>query len=305
MRLMTEYHENPMLNHVKDGLQAEGAVSLDDLITTSAAWDAEFSETRLSAEELKFHPDGVVVAGELLRMDQQSRSRFFAKIGAPARYFENHSPAFQSAALAEHAARKDFGQKPTLVLRGGELVTIVCRPRKRHSRVAGAGKDDLAELLSLPNADVIRSVVEGLGKESEGLTVARIGLDQERMDVELVSPSKSITVRPGDVVQSGLHIIHQRFGNQATLIEAFAYRLICSNGMTRRECVRDAAWRSKTGTACKPSLMPCGQPASAMPASRNCSRVGFNEQGSPCRPCCPGCSPRGVKKAPKTPTTAP
>jgi len=57
MRLMTEYNENPMVNGAKDGLQPEGAVSLNDLITTSATWDAEFSETRLSAEELKFHPD--------------------------------------------------------------------------------------------------------------------------------------------------------------------------------------------------------------------------------------------------------
>ena len=84
-----------------------------------------------------------------------------------------------------------------------------------------------------------------MGTEGEGLSVARIGLNDECVDVDLISPSRAITVRRGDIVQSGLHIIHHRFGDQATLIEAFIYRLVCSNGMTRRECVSGGPARTR------------------------------------------------------------
>jgi hypothetical protein len=161
-------------------------------------------------------------------MDQELRIRLLDKANAPARYFEKHNPSFQAAALAEHASRGDFGRRPALVMRGSELITI-----KR------------GDLRSLPNADAIKAVAEGLENESEGLTVARIGRNAAQLDVELVSPSKAITVRTGDIVQSGLHIVHERFGDQATLIEAFVYRLICSNGMTRRECAGDHQSRTR------------------------------------------------------------
>lgn len=203
-------------------------VSLNALAKTSASWDAAFSDIRLNAQELEFDPAGVLYGGQLIRMDQAGRTRLFNKIGAPGHYLEKHDPRFQAVALAEHAARGDFGDKPTLVLRDGELVTIV-----------------RGELSSLSNAAVLRAVEEGLGTESETLSVAQIGPDPERLDVELVSPSKSATVRPGDIVQSGLHITHERFGRQATLIEAFIFRLVCSNGMTRRECVRDGIARTR------------------------------------------------------------
>jgi hypothetical protein len=84
---------------------------------------------------------------------------------------------------------------------------------------------------------VLRAAEETLGTEGESLFVARIGHDSEGVDVDLVSPSKAIAVRRGDIVQSGLHIVHHPFGSHATLIEAFIYRLVCGNGMTRRECV--------------------------------------------------------------------
>jgi hypothetical protein len=203
-------------------------MTLSTLITASANWDAEFSEIRLNPDDLRFQPDGILYRGEVIRLDQSARTRAFNRIGAPNSYLEKHTPQFQAAALSEHATRGDFGGRPTLVLSNGELVTIA-----------------KGELLSLSNSDTIRAVQDALGTEGETLAVAKIGRDPERLDVELVSPSKAITVRPGDVVQSGLHIVHHRFGNQATVIEAFIHRLICSNGMTRRECVRDGLMRTR------------------------------------------------------------
>jgi len=209
-------------------LPIENTMDINGLVTLSERLDAECTEIPLNADQLKFDPAGIVHNGQLIRMDQASRQRLFTKVGAPARYFEKHSPAFRAAALAEHASRGDFGHKPTLVVQDGSLVTIAA-----------------GELLDLPNAAVIRSVVDGVGTESEGLVVARISHDAERLDAELVSPAKGIAVRVGDIVHSGIHIVHHRFGAQATLIEAFIYRLVCRNGMTRRECVGDRQPRTR------------------------------------------------------------
>jgi ribosomal protein L17 len=58
-----------------------------------------------------------------------------------------------------------------------------------------------------------------------------------RLELDLVSPAKALEIRRGDVVKAGLHIEHSRYGDHATQVHAFIYRLICANGMTRRECV--------------------------------------------------------------------
>jgi hypothetical protein len=203
-------------------------LTLSGLVNESEGWDSEFSEVPTTDDRLEFLPNGVMHKGQLIPIDQLCRRRLLDKFNAPWRYFEKHSPRFQAAALAEHATRGDFGRKPTLVLRGGELVTIV-----------------RGDLFTLPNADVIRAVGEALGDEGEELSATRIGGDSENLDLELVSPSKAVEVRPGDIVQSGLHVVHHRFGNHATVIEAFIYRLICSNGMTRRECVGEHQSRTR------------------------------------------------------------
>jgi hypothetical protein len=211
--------------------QSASPMTIPTLIAESEGWDAEVSEITLNADQLHFNVDGIPQHnGELIRMDQSSRTRLFDKLGAPAGYLEKHSPQFQVTALTEDIARREhcFGSKPTLVVRNGELVTIA-----------------RGDLFALPNADVLRAVGQSLGNDAETLVVARIERDAEELDIELISPAKEIAVRPGDIVRSGLHIGHERFGTQATLIEAFIYRLVCSNGMTRRECVRDGIKRTR------------------------------------------------------------
>lgn len=195
-------------------------MTLNEIAGEAVAWDAGFTEIPVAAADLSFHPTGVMNSGELIPMDQAARSRVFERLGAPVHYLEKHNANFQAAAMTEHAVRGDFGEKPNLIVRDGALMTIV-----------------QGELISLPNGAVIRAVAEGLETESEGLTVAEIDRDSEWFDLKLISASRAIDVRPGDVVQSGLHVVHHRFGEQATLIEAFILRLVCSNGMTRRECV--------------------------------------------------------------------
>jgi hypothetical protein len=202
--------------------------TLSEVAAAAATWDSAYNEVLAEKGELVFDATGVTNRGELIPMDDMARTRLFKRVGAPSGYFAQQSATFQALALNEHAARGDFGAKPNLVLRGGALMTIV-----------------RSDLIHLPNAAVVRAVAEGLERESEGLTVAEIDRDEERFDLRLISPMKAIDVRPGDIVQSGLHIVHHRFGAQATLIEAFILRLVCGNGMTRRECVRDGIARTR------------------------------------------------------------
>lgn len=191
--------------------------------------DAAFSQVTMDTRDLRFAPEGIVYGEKLYNTNEQIRSRLFDKVGAPGKYLGTHSEAFQAEALSAHTRRGDFGQKPTLVLRGDELVTIV-----------------KGELFTLPNADVIRAIDQELDGAKNGLLVTRVSNTEGVLDVEIVSPAKEISVRPGDIVRSGLHIRHERFGAEATQVHAFIYRLVCSNGMTRKECVRGSEQRSRT-----------------------------------------------------------
>ena len=208
--------------------QVASPITMRTLIAVSEGWDNELTEIPITAAQLHFDIDGIPHDGELIRIAQETRTRLFEKIGAPARYLEKHTPRFQATALAEHAGRGDFGPKPSLVVRNGELVTVA-----------------RGDLFALSNAAMLRAVAEGVGDYAETLLMTDIERDAEGLNISLISPSKEIAVRPGDVVQSGLHIVHERFGNQATVIEAFIYRLICSNGMTRRECVPNGIKRTR------------------------------------------------------------
>jgi hypothetical protein len=105
-------------------------VTMSQLIGNAQNRDNRFSEIALGPDEVAFETDGVLANGDLIPMDQSSRGRLFGKIGAPARYFETHSARFQVAALNEHAARGDFGRRPTLVVREGLeafIYRLVCR----------------------------------------------------------------------------------------------------------------------------------------------------------------------------------
>jgi hypothetical protein len=92
-------------------------------------------------------------------------------------------------------------------------------------------------VVELNNAEVLTAVAESLGKGADGLTVSRIDHTDARLELDLVSEAKALEIRRGDVVKAGLHIQHSRFGGPATQIQAYVYRLVCENGMTRRECV--------------------------------------------------------------------
>jgi hypothetical protein len=210
-------------------MMAEGyGATLTEIISTVAELDAEFEELSVPAEKLVFGEDVMNCGSRDLNIDQTARDRAFEAIDAPVPYWRQHRPAFQAAALSEHAKRGDFGHRPTVVIRKGVLVTIL-----------------RSQLLRLPNLDILTATQEALGTEGESLSVAKLDLSEGRMEVELISSAKTVDVRVGDIVMGGIHIIHGWHSNQPTQIQSFLYRLECSNGMTRRVCTRDGIVRTR------------------------------------------------------------
>lgn len=193
---------------------------LTDLVGTSRAWDAALSEMSVSPSEIAFNPDGVSISGRQLPMNHKAWQSLLTRAGAPASYFEKMSPTLRAAALQEHLEDGAFGSEPRLVFRDGELATIA-----------------RGELIDLGFSDVLGATIEACEKRDDRLLVAKVRHDDERLELELISSSAAINVRRGDVVKAGIEIVHERYGVAATQIQAFIFRLVCSNGMTRRECV--------------------------------------------------------------------
>ena len=137
---------------------------------------------------------------------------------------KTHSSAFQAAILNEHASRGHFGFVADLVVRVDQIVS----PAQRTTTYS---RWNMRAVLS--------AVIVGMGREADNLIIHRVEFDDFHFEVILISPSQAIEVRRGDVVQSGLRIVHHRFGGPATIVEAFIYRLVCTNGMTRRICIRE------------------------------------------------------------------
>jgi len=192
---------------------------LQELIQTARRSEVDIEQSVVKPEELVFDPEGLWLRGKRFPLDQSTRSRLFQKVGAPGWYLRKHGARFQMAALTEHLNRGDFGKRPKLVMKSGKLLTIAN-----------------GELIDLSTSSVLSAAGDTLGTKGETLTVSRLDRSDERFEVEMVSASKAIIVRAGDLVRAGISIIHFPYGDEATIIQPFTYRLVCENGMVRREC---------------------------------------------------------------------
>lgn len=196
-------------------------IRFSDVLALIQQRDREFSEVGpIPIERIIVTETALIFDKNSVPMDQGARNRLFEKVGAPVAYLKQRGIDVQILALRDHFRQAEFGSAPRLVLRGGQVFNV-----RRDS------------LVELTHSEVLTAVAEPLGEIAEGLTVSRIDYADGRLELDLVSPARAIEVRRGDKVKAGLHIEHSRYGEQATQIHAFVYRLVCENGMTRRECV--------------------------------------------------------------------
>ncbi len=131
----------------------------------------------------------------------------------------NHSVQRQQASvLSEHSARGDFGSRfiSQLVQAEDGLLTTA-RGELAVLEYSGALEADLPKL-----------------REGQELSKsADTALSESRWTPSSSALRERVAVRPGDVVQCGLHVTHDRCKNHATpRSEAYFLRLECSNGLT-------------------------------------------------------------------------
>ena len=194
-------------------------MNLAELVESTRERDKTFEEIVAPATALEIGDEELRIEGRSFNFNAEARNRVYAAVTAPGAYLSKLSPRNQSAVLTEVLNRGDSGNPISVAVRGNEVYTI-CR----------------GDLNRLPQHEVVTAVMDGLGENAHTLTLTRIATDGDRFDLEVATPRKSIDVRRGDVVQGGLHILHSRFGEAATVIEPFTFRLVCENGMIHRNC---------------------------------------------------------------------
>jgi hypothetical protein len=186
-------------------LPTQKSRTLAELTREARGWDAEFSEIESAASDcFDLQEYGLILGGNRLPVDQETRRRLLAKAGAPVSYLSDRSINIQMLALQEHLQQGVLGRTPRAVLRNGRLFTI-----------------QRSDLVELTHFEVLTVVADALGENAECLSLSRIDYADGNLELELVSPTKTREIRRGDVVKAGLHVEHCRYGEPMTRCRAW------------------------------------------------------------------------------------
>ncbi len=105
----------------------------------------------------------------------------------------------------------------------------------RKGKFVGVGRSDL---LTLSCKALLEAVWQGVGIDADTLrTQPSARFEDEVVRLDLINKVNAFEVRAGDILFSGLHIDHSLVGDFATTVQQYVVRLVCSNGLTRRECL--------------------------------------------------------------------
>lgn len=85
---------------------------------------------------------------------------------------------------------------------------------------------------TLDNYDFVMTVLETAGNDA---VIESCFLDDERVYLKLVCPEKQGEIKKGDVVQAGVIVKNSEVGDGKVLVQPFAKRLVCLNGLIRPE----------------------------------------------------------------------
>ena len=104
-----------------------------------------------------------------------------------------------------------------------------------------------AKLISLCATEVLETVLavipENAQAELEKLSVRRLKLTPNALELDITTPRVSEEVCVGDIVAAGISIYHSSSGMFATQISTYLHRLACQNGMLVPVCRDDKRLR--------------------------------------------------------------
>lgn len=85
----------------------------------------------------------------------------------------------------------------------------------------------------LDDPDVLEAAADILGDDV--VEVQKLDFTDDCTHLRLVFPMQATEARPGDVLQTGVHISNSETGYRAVHVDALVFRLACSNGLVRAE----------------------------------------------------------------------
>jgi hypothetical protein len=212
----------------------ENSASLESLERELTAIESRLQSLDVSADELRVEEDHLIVGDLSLRFSPIGLQRFCRWVKAPADYLCRLDPDIRSQVLQRHIERGDFktaGNKrlaTTIVATNGEFRGI-CR----------------GDLALLSTRDVLSATRDGIGLDADTIEVRNFTLENDALLLDLVSPRISEEVRPGDAIHGGIRLQHSLLGDSATTVETYLLRLVCRNGLTRRQCVSKRSARTR------------------------------------------------------------
>jgi hypothetical protein len=194
-------------------------MNVTELSNSLCVEDKRIEEIVAPASAVEIRDGDLRIEGRSFGFGPEARKRMLKGISAPAEYLGRLTPATQDVVASDVLKRGDCSESVSVALLDGDVYTV-CR----------------GDLLRLRKHEVVGAVIDALGANADSLSLTRIANDGDMLDLDIASPRKSIDVQRGDTVQAGFHISHSIFGDQATVVEMFTYRLICTNGMIHRSC---------------------------------------------------------------------
>lgn len=208
-----------------------------------AAHEAGLRRDRVHAHLLRVDSDRLVAGDREYRLGEGVR-RLCTRLHAPADYVAGLPATLRDRVLQYHLESGNLGRSSApgdfwLFSRDGVFLDLV--PAHLHSLDGGA---------------VLQAVRAGVGDDAAALEVQNLTIDDEAFRIDLVSPRIANEVRPGDVIGGGVQVEHSLVGDRAPVVMAYVVRLVCSNGLVRRECLGRKG--EQGGSRCTPRTRRLG-----------------------------------------------
>jgi len=211
--------------------QPDAGESLEEVIARVAASDAGLMIRRVPVDGLRVAPDRLITDDAVYGLSGPGLVRFCKALGVPHEYLAKLAAPIRTLLLQHHLERGDLRR---VQARAGDARAAQVTILSREGKFLGFGRPDL---LLLSGADVLRAVREGVGSDGASMRVHSLQFQPDSFELDLVSLRHAEEVLPGDVIRAGIRVNHSQIGERATTIESYLLRLVCSNGMTHRECV--------------------------------------------------------------------
>lgn len=201
-------------------------MTIDEASATVIDYEKNIAELPASPDLKIVDGGALIMKGSRFRLDDAGFKRFCEQVSAPAGYMKELPDRVRQPVLQHHLDCCDIGpDRLTIIARGGQFLAFG-RP----------------ELMRIGGGDVLEAVQAGANCD---LDVHRLEITDEAFRADLLVESATSEAAAGDVLRAGVTIKHSLIGEHATQVESFVFRLICSNGMTHRDCVASRAARTR------------------------------------------------------------